>query len=203
MAKIAIQRSAKNTWVSNDSLYATAIIIWIFAIWGTALYIASEAEADASAGVGGNSFLLACSLATAGVITAFSIREFLGAYKRLATETDRLTVELAKEESPVTKLGLLVALEAQPGKEMQLANFLTGALPLVEAEAETTAWFAIQMGPSTFGIFDAFPDESGREAHLSGEIAKALMAKARDLLAKPPSIEKVDILANKLPNYRA
>ena len=77
----------------------------------------------------------------------------------------------------MTKLGLLVTLEAKAGKEMQLANFLTGALPLIEAEPETTAWFAIQMGPSTFGIFDAFADERGRGAHLSGEVAKALMAK--------------------------
>jgi len=73
----------------------------------------------------------------------------------------------------MTKLGLLVTLEAKAGKEAQLANFLTGALPLVEAEPETTAWFAIRMGPSTFGIFDAFADERGRGAHLSGEVAKA------------------------------
>jgi len=92
---------------------------------------------------------------------------------------------------------------------MQLENFLIGALPLVEAEPNTTAWFAIRMGPSTFGIFDAFSDEKGREAHLSGEVAKALMAKAPELLAlmakapellaKPPSIEKIDVLADKLP----
>ena len=102
----------------------------------------------------------------------------------------------------MTKLGLLVTLEAKAGKEAQLANFLTGALPLIDAEPETTAWFAIRMGPSTFGIFDAFADERGRGAHLSGEVAKALMASAPDLLAKPPSIEKVDVLADKLSNGR-
>ena len=66
-------------------------------------------------------------------------------------------------------------------------------------EPETTAWFALKMGPSTFGIFDAFPSEAGRDAHLSGEVAKALMAKASDLFAKPPQINKVDVLADKLP----
>jgi quinol monooxygenase YgiN len=69
----------------------------------------------------------------------------------------------------------------------------------VNQEPETTAWFALKMGPSTFGIFDAFPSEAGRDAHLSGEVAKALMAKASDLFAKPPQINKVDVLADKLP----
>jgi len=100
----------------------------------------------------------------------------------------------------MTKLALYVALEAKPGKEAQLADFLISALPMVEAERDTTVWFAMQMGPSTFGIFDAFPDEKGREAHLSGEVAKALMAKAPELLAKTPSIEKINILADKLPH---
>ncbi len=98
----------------------------------------------------------------------------------------------------MTKVGLFVMLEAQPGKEMQLAQFLIGALDLVEAERDTTAWFAVRTGPSTFAIFDVFPDEEGREAHLSGEVAKALMAKAPELLAKPLSIEKIDVLADKL-----
>jgi quinol monooxygenase YgiN len=97
----------------------------------------------------------------------------------------------------VTK-ALLVRLEAKPGKEMDVENFLNSGLALVEAEPDTTAWFAIRMGPSTFGIFDAFPNESGREAHLNGKVAAALMAKASDLLAKPPVIEKVDVLAAKL-----
>ena len=97
----------------------------------------------------------------------------------------------------VTK-ALLVRLEAKPGKEADVENFLNSGLALVEEEPDTTAWFAIRMGPSTFGIFDAFPTESGREAHLNGKVAAALMAKASDLLAKPPVIEKVDVLAAKL-----
>jgi quinol monooxygenase YgiN len=100
----------------------------------------------------------------------------------------------------MTNLALYVQLEAKPGKEKQLADFLTGALPMVEGEPNTTAWFAMKMGPSTFGIFDAFPDEEGREAHLSGDVAKALMAKAPELLAQAPSIHKIDILADKLPH---
>jgi len=97
----------------------------------------------------------------------------------------------------VTK-ALFVRLEAKPGKETDVENFLKGGLPLVEAEPDTTAWFGIRLGPSTFGIFDVFPDEQGRQAHLSGKVAAALMAKAPELLAKPPVIEKVDVLAAKL-----
>jgi quinol monooxygenase YgiN len=100
----------------------------------------------------------------------------------------------------MTKLALYVHLEAKPGKEQQVADFLTGALPLVEAEPLTTAWFAVKMGPSTFGIFDAFSDEKGREAHLAGRVAEALMAKAPELLANTPSIQKIEVLADKLPH---
>ena len=96
-------------------------------------------------------------------------------------------------------VGLLVRLEAKPGKEAEVENFLKSGLALVEDEPETTVWFAIRMGQSTFGIFDAFPGESGRKAHLSGAVASALMAKASELLAKPPVIENVDVLAEKLP----
>ncbi|MBA3937546.1 MAG: antibiotic biosynthesis monooxygenase [Planctomycetes bacterium] len=96
-------------------------------------------------------------------------------------------------------VGILAKLEAKPGKEAAVAAFLASALPLANAEAKTTAWFALRLGPSTFGIFDAFADESGRAAHLAGPIAAALMAKAGELLAVPPSIEKVDVLAAKLP----
>lgn len=92
-------------------------------------------------------------------------------------------------------VGLLVRLEAKPGKEAEVENFLKSGLALVQEEPETTEWFAIRMGRSTFGIFDAFPDESGRKAHLNGKVAAALMAKASDLLAQPPVIEKVDVLA--------
>ena len=96
-------------------------------------------------------------------------------------------------------VGLLVRLEAKPGKEAEVESFLKSGLALVEDEPETTVWFAIRMGQSTFGIFDAFPDDSGRKAHLSGRVAAALMAKASELLAKPPAIENVDVLAVKLP----
>ncbi|MDZ4857132.1 MAG: antibiotic biosynthesis monooxygenase [Nitrospirota bacterium] len=96
-------------------------------------------------------------------------------------------------------VALFVRLEAKPGKEKEVENFLISGLPIVQAEPATTAWFGIRLGPSTFGIFDAFPDEAGRQAHLTGRVAAALMAKAGELLAKPPSIEKVDVLAAKLP----
>ncbi len=95
-------------------------------------------------------------------------------------------------------VALLVRLEAKPGKEDEVADLLKSALPLANAEPATTVWFALKLGPSTFGIFDAFPDEAGRQAHLAGQIAAALMAKAPELLAQPPTIEHVDVLAAKL-----
>jgi hypothetical protein len=79
-------------------------------------------------------------------------------------------------------------------------DFLRSGLAIVQEEPATVAWFAIRMGPSTFGIFDAFPDENGRRAHLSGKVAAALKAKASELFAQPPSIEKIDVIAAKLPN---
>jgi Uncharacterized conserved protein len=96
-------------------------------------------------------------------------------------------------------VALLVRLEAKPGKEADVESFLRGGLPIVQGEPATTAWFGIRLGPSTFGIFDAFPNEAGRQAHLSGKVAAALMAKAPELFAQPPVIEKVDVLAAKLP----
>ncbi len=96
-------------------------------------------------------------------------------------------------------VALWVRLEAKPGKEAEVESFLKSGLAIVEDEPDTTAWFAIRMDHSTFGIFDAFPDDSGRQAHLSGKVAAALMAKASELLAKPPQIAKVDVLAAKLP----
>lgn len=99
----------------------------------------------------------------------------------------------------MVKVALFVRLEAKPGKEAEVQAFLESGLPLVQEEPATTAWFGLRLGPTTFGIFDAFPDESGRDAHLSGRVAAALMAKAPELLAQPPSIEKVDVLAAKLP----
>lgn len=102
----------------------------------------------------------------------------------------------------MVKVALFVRLEAKPGKEAELESFLKSGLPIVQEEPATTAWFGIRLGPSTFGIFDAFPDEEGRQAHLSGRVAAALMAKAPELLAKPPVIEKVDVLAAKLPETK-
>lgn len=96
-------------------------------------------------------------------------------------------------------VALLVRLEAKPGKETDVENFLKGGLPIVEEEPATTAWFALRMGPSSFGIFDAFPDDVGRQAHLAGRVAAALMTQAPDLLAQPPGIEQIDVLAAKLP----
>src|SRR5712664_4968602 len=101
----------------------------------------------------------------------------------------------------MSKVALYVPLEAKPGRENEVAEFLKSALPLVEAEPGTTAWFAIQEGPSSFAIFDTFDDEAGRDAHLNGKVAAALMekAKAGDLFAKTPEIHKLGILADKLP----
>jgi quinol monooxygenase YgiN len=103
----------------------------------------------------------------------------------------------------MVNVGLFVRLEAKPGKESDVEKFLRDGLSLVEQEPATTAWFAIRLGPSTFGIFDAFPDESGRQAHLSGQVAAALKARASELFAQPPSIELVRVLASKLPSASA
>ncbi len=100
--------------------------------------------------------------------------------------------------SETVNVALWVRLDAKPDKESIVEDFLRSALPLVDQEPATTAWFAIKLGPSTFGIFDAFPDEAGRQAHLGGKVAAALMEKAPELLARAPQIEKVDVLAAKL-----
>jgi quinol monooxygenase YgiN len=94
----------------------------------------------------------------------------------------------------------MVRLEAKAGKESAVAEFLKGGLALALNEPETTVWFALRLGPTTFGIFDAFPGEPGRQAHLNGAIAAALMAKAPELLAAAPKIEQVDVLAAKIPD---
>lgn len=98
----------------------------------------------------------------------------------------------------MTKVALFVRLEARSGKEPEVAAFLESALPLANQEATTPIWFALRLGPSTFGIFDAFENDTGRDQHLAGPIAQALMAKAPELMATPPVIERVDILAAKL-----
>jgi quinol monooxygenase YgiN len=94
---------------------------------------------------------------------------------------------------------LFVRLEAKPGKEAEVAAFLRQGLELARQEATTQVWFALRLGPTTFGVFDAFADEAGRQTHLSGPIAQALMAQAPNLLASPPIIEPVDVLGAKLP----
>jgi len=105
----------------------------------------------------------------------------------------------ATQAATKVRTALLVRLQAKPGKEAEVAKFLEGGLPIVEQEPATITWYAIKLGPSTFGIFDTFPDDAGRQAHLGGKVAAALMAQAPELLASAPSIEKVEILAAKLP----
>ncbi len=95
------------------------------------------------------------------------------------------------------KLAILVHLEARPGKEQAVEDFLRSALPLAQAEAGTIGWYAFKSGPNTFGIFDTFTDEAGRSAHIGGAIAKALFAHADELLAQPPTIVQPEILAVK------
>jgi quinol monooxygenase YgiN len=95
-------------------------------------------------------------------------------------------------------VALWAMLEAKPGKEREVEDFLKSAQPLAVKETGTTTWYALKIGPSRFGIFDTFADESGRAAHLNGEIAKALMGKAKELLMNDPDIKKVDILAAKI-----
>lgn len=104
-----------------------------------------------------------------------------------------------KAPAPPVRAALLVRLEAKPGKEAAVASFLQSGLAIVQREPATITWYAIKLGPSTFGIFDTFPDDAGRQAHLAGQVAAALMEKAPELLASPPSIEKVEILAAKMP----
>ena len=95
------------------------------------------------------------------------------------------------------KLSLFARLEAKPGKEEELASFLAQGLQMANEETTTPVWFALRFGPSTFAIFDAFVDEAGRQSHLNGPIAKALMAQAPNLLAAPPAIEQVEVLGYK------
>ncbi len=94
-------------------------------------------------------------------------------------------------------LALFARLEAKPGKEKEVASFLETGLALANQEASTPLWFALQFSPTSFGVFDAFANEAGRQAHLQGPIAQALMAKAADLLASPPSIEPITVLGLK------
>lgn len=96
-------------------------------------------------------------------------------------------------------VGLLVRVKAKPGREADVEAFLHSGQAIVEGEPATTAWFAIRLGAGEYGIFDVFPDDAGRQAHLAGDVAKALMAQADDLFSAPPAIEQLDVLATKLP----
>lgn len=98
----------------------------------------------------------------------------------------------------MNRFGVLATLQARPGKEAELEQFLQSAQPLVDAEPGTTAWFAFKIGPATFGIFDTFRDEEGRSAHFNGEVAKALFARAEELFVTRPQIQTAEILAEKL-----
>lgn len=98
----------------------------------------------------------------------------------------------------MNKFGILATLQARPGREADVERFLSSARPLVEAETGTTTWFVFRIGPATFGIFDTFKGEEGRSAHVNGEVAKALFARAEELFTSPPDIKPVDILAEKL-----
>ena len=108
-----------------------------------------------------------------------------------------MTTDTHVAARPVVRKALFVRLEAKPGQEAAVASFLEGGLAIVLDEPATAHWFALRFGPTTFGIFDTFADDAGRDAHLAGRVAAALMAKAGELLATPPSIEKVDLLAAK------
>jgi quinol monooxygenase YgiN len=96
-------------------------------------------------------------------------------------------------------VALLARLEAKPGREEEVAKFLDTGLELARQERTTPLWFALRLGRTTFAVFDAFPDETGRQNHLNGPIARALLAKAPDLLASPPAIESADVLGAKVP----
>ena len=97
------------------------------------------------------------------------------------------------------KVALFARLEAKPGKENDVAEFLRHGLALANQEATTLLWFALRLGPTTFAIFDAFADDGGRQRHLGGPIAQALMAQAPVLFATPPVIEPLEVLGAKLP----
>lgn len=127
--------------------------------------------------------IAACLVASVGATTAFAET---GAPSSQATAS--------------AKVGLFVRLDAKQGKEEEVAQFLLGGKAIVDAEPGTSTWFAIRLSPTTFGIFDTFLNEAGRDAHLAGKVAAALMAKAPDLLEHPPVIEKIDVLAVKLPS---
>ena len=140
--------------------------------------------------------LLALALLGAG---RFSVDQWLREGKRGAPGLPPAGARVVAGAATEVRAALLVELEAKPGKEAAVVSFLQGGLSLVEQEPATITWYALRRGPSTFGIFDTFPDDTGRRAHLAGRVAAALMAQAPELLASAPTVETVEILAAKLP----
>jgi protease I len=131
-------------------------------------------------------------------IPAFN-REMLALFAHSPEELEQMQGEEAEGEEVQEAVALFVRLEAKPGKESEVENFLRGGLPMVEQEPDTTSWYGMRLGDSTFGIFDTFPDDSGRQAHLAGRVASALKDRGAELFATPPVIERVDVLCAKLP----
>jgi quinol monooxygenase YgiN len=119
------------------------------------------------------------------------------AYAGRRTPAPTVRSALERKEGHMVNVGILARMESRPGKEDEVAAFLEGALPLVQEEPGTVTWYAIRIGPSEFGIFDTFEDDAGRQAHLSGKVAEALMARASELFVVPPEIRPVDVLASK------
>lgn len=110
---------------------------------------------------------------------------------------------LVRGGSIMDKLAIWARVEAKPGREQEVADFLKSAQALAEREQGTTSWYAVKIGPARFGIFDTFADETGLDAHLSGEIAKALFGRAQELFIKEPEVHKIEILAAKAPRSSA
>jgi quinol monooxygenase YgiN len=143
----------------------------------------------------GEQMKLKSRIAVSAILVALSLASIGQATYASANTTKPVTKGVKK----MINVGLFVRLESKPGKEAEVEAFLKGGLAIVQQEPDTNTWFAIRLGPSTFGIFDTFPHEKGRQAHLAGKVASALMAQAPHLLSQAPTIEKVDILASKLP----
>jgi quinol monooxygenase YgiN len=106
---------------------------------------------------------------------------------------------MSVQRDELISVGLFVRLEAKTGREEEVESFVRRGLTMVQDEPDTLVWFGVRLGPSTFAIFDAFPDDAGRQAHLQGAVAQALQEHGDDLLAEPPSIENFDVLAARLP----
>jgi quinol monooxygenase YgiN len=128
-------------------------------------------------------------------IPAFN-REMLNLFARSPEEIEQEEAEEAGEEESVA---LFVRMEAKPGREADVEELLRSGLSMVEDEPDTTSWFGMRLNDNTFGIFDTFPDDSGRQAHLTGRVAQALKEQGSDLFTRPPVIERIDVLACKLP----